>query len=75
MTSMELIGNYFSYCIASAMLWSVILVVKVLSHLSGGEESDFPYLQTGGENSFHNGSNITSLTSCLRTEAKVKAIK
>ena len=70
------------------MLWSVIQVVKVLSHLSGGEEShfpypqaggesDFPYLQTGGENSFHNDSNtrIKILTSCLRTEAKVKAIK
>ena len=68
------------------MLWSVIQVVKVLSHLSGGEEShfpypktggesDFPYFQTGGENSFHNGSNIKSLTSCLKTEAKVKAIK
>ena len=57
--------------------------VKVLSHLSGGEESHFPYpqaggesdfscLQTGGENSFHNDSNIKI---CLRTEAKVKAIK
>ena len=58
MTSMQLIGNYFSYCIASAMLWSVIQVVKVLSHLSGGEESHFPYPQTGGGNSFHNDSNI-----------------
>ena len=68
------------------MLWSVIQVVKVLSHLSGGEEgyfpypqtggeSEFPYLQTGGENSFYNDSNIKILTSCLRTEAKVKAIK
>ena len=68
------------------MLRSVIQVVKVLSHLSGGEEcdfpypqtggeSDFPYLQTGGGNSFHNDSNIKILTSCLRTEAKVKAIK
>ena len=54
------------------MLWSVIQVVKVLSHLSGGEEShfpypqtgsesDFPYLQTGGENSFHNDSNVKIL--------------
>ena len=68
------------------MLWSVIQVVKVLSHLSGGEEShfpypqtggesEFPYLQTGGENSFHNDSNIKIITSCLRTETKVKAIK
>ena len=40
-----------------------------------GGESDFPYLQTGGENSFDNDSNIKILTSCLRTEAKVKAIK
>ena len=61
-------------------------MVKVLSHLSGGEESHFPYpqtdgesdfayLQTGGENSFHNDSSIKILTSCLRAEAKVKAIK
>ena len=61
-------------------------MVKVLSHLSGGEEShftypqtggesDFPYRQTGGENLFHNDSNIKILTFCLRTEAKVKAIK
>ena len=68
------------------MLWSVIQVVKDLSQLSGGEEShfpypqtggksDFPYLQTSDENSFHNDSNIKILTSCLRTEAKVKAIK
>ena len=68
------------------MLWSVIQVVKVLSHLSGGEEShfhypqtggesDFPYLQTSGESSFHNDSNIKILTPCLRTEAKVIAIK
>ena len=57
------------------MLWSVIKVVKVLSHLSGGEESDFSYFKTGGENSFQNDSNIKILTSCLRTEAKVKAIK
>ena len=68
------------------MLWSVIQVVKVLSHLSGGEESHFPYPQTGGEsdfpylqtvveNSFYNDSNIKILTSYLRTEAKVKAIK
>ena len=57
------------------MLWSVIQLVKVLSHLSGGEESHFPYPQAGGENSFHNDSNIKFLTSCLRTEAKVKAIK
>ena len=51
------------------MLWSVIQVVKVFSHLSGGEEShfpysqtggesDFPYLQRGGENLFHNDSNF-----------------
>ena len=57
-------------------------VVKVLSHLSGGEEShfpypqtggesDLPYLQTGGENSFHNDSNITILTS----EAQVKSCR
>ena len=68
------------------MLWSVIQVVKVLSHLSGGkeshfpypqtgDESDFPYLQTGGENSFHNDSSVKILSSCLRTEAKVKAFK
>ena len=79
------------------MLWSVMQVVKVLSHLSGGEkshfpypqtggesdfphlqtggESDFPHLQTGGEILFHNDSNIKILTSCLRIEAKVKAIK
>ena len=28
--------------------------MKFLSHLSGGKESDFPYLQTGGEGDFHN---------------------
>ena len=61
-------------------------MVKVLSYLSGGEEShflypqtggesDFPYLQTCGENSFYNDSNIKILTSCLRTEATVKAVK
>ena len=61
-------------------------MVKVLSYLSGGEEShfpypqtggesDFPYLQTCGENSFYNDSNIKILTSCLRTESKVKAVK
>ena len=44
------------------MLWSVIQVVKVLSHLSGGEESHFPYPQTGGENSFHNDSNLKEFT-------------
>ena len=27
--------------------------MKVLSHLSGGKESVFPYLQTGGESDFH----------------------
>ena len=27
-------------------------VVKILSHLSGGEESYFPYPQTGGESDF-----------------------
>ena len=52
MTSMYFIGNYFSYCIASAMLWSAIQVVKVLSHLFGGEESHFPYPKTGGESDF-----------------------
>ena len=68
------------------MLWSVIQVVNVLSHLFGSEEShfpypktggesDFPYLQTGDENSFYNDCNIKILTYCLRTEAKVKAIK
>ena len=90
------------------MLWSVIQVVKVVSHPFGGEEShfpypktggesDFPYLQTGGEsdlsnlqtggesdlsnlqtgdeNAFYNDCNIKILTSCLRTEAKVKSIK
>ena len=61
-------------------------MVKVLSYLSGGEESHFPYPQTGGEsdfpylqtceeNSFYNDSNIKILTSCLRIEAKVKAVK
>ena len=61
-------------------------MVKVLPYLSGGEESHFPYPQTGGEsdfsylqtcgeNSFYNDSNIKILTSCLRTEAKVKAVK
>ena len=55
------------------MLQSVIQVVKVLSHLSGGDESHFPYpqiggesdfsyLQAGGENSFHNDSNTKILT-------------
>ena len=34
------------------MLWSVIQVVKVLSHLFGGEESHFPYPKTGGESEF-----------------------
>ena len=34
------------------MLWSVIQVVKVVSHLFGGEESHFPYPKTGGESDF-----------------------
>ena len=71
---------------------SVIQLVKVLSHLFGGEESHFPYPKTGGESDFpylqtvgesdlsylqtgYNDCNIKILTSCLRTEAKVKSIK
>ena len=43
-------------------------------YLQTDAESDLSYLQTGYENSLYNDYNI-NLTSCLRTEAKVKAIK
>ena len=41
MTSMLIIGSYFSYLIARAMSRTVIQVESILSHLSGAE-SDFP---------------------------------
>ena len=46
MTAMLIMVSYFSYLTARAVSRAV---KKILSHLSGGKESDLPYPQTSGE--------------------------
>ena len=41
MTAMLIMGKYFSYLTARAVSRAVMQVEKILSHLSGGEESTF----------------------------------
>ena len=42
MTAMLIMGSYLSYLTARAVSIAVLEARKVLSHLSGGKESDFP---------------------------------
>ena len=63
-------GSYFPYYFATCDVRAVTQVMKVLSRLSGGKESDFPYLQTGGESDFHN--HQTGGESSLHINFKVK---
>ena len=41
MTAMLIMGKYFSYLTSRAVSRAVMQVEKMLSHLSGGEESTF----------------------------------
>ena len=45
-------GKLFSILNCHVRCRAIMQVVKIFSHLSGGKESDFTYLKTGGESDF-----------------------